>query len=136
MSTSFSAASAAPSRTVKIVSWVLRIFAALAFLAAGSAKLAGVPMMVAVFDQIGIGQWFRVVTGLVEIIGGIGILVPATAAFAGLLLAVTMMFAVLTHLFVIGGSPLPALVLLAVTGTVAWLQRAGIAAALSSSRRA
>jgi len=25
-------------------------------------------MMMAVFDQVGIGQWFRLVTGLIEII--------------------------------------------------------------------
>jgi len=130
MSMSSSAASPAPSRAIKITSWILRIVAAAAFLAAGSAKLAGVPMMVEIFDHIGIGQWFRLVAGLVEIVGGIGLLVPATAAFGGLLLAITMVFAVLTHLFVIGGSPAPAIVLLLITGTVAWLHRASIAVAL------
>ncbi len=124
-------ASAASSRTTKLVSWGLRILAAAAFLAAGGAKLAGVPMMVEIFDHIGIGQWFRVVTGLVEVVSAIALLVPATAAFGGLLLAVTMVFGVLTHLFVIGGSPVPAIVLLLITATVAWLHRASFAAPLS-----
>jgi hypothetical protein len=136
MSTSFSAASAAPSRTVNIVSWVLRILAAAAFLAAGGAKLAGAPMMAGIYEQIGIGQWFRIVTGIVEVTGAIGLLIPASAAFAGLLLAVTMVCAVLTHLVVIGGSPLPAFALLAITGTVAWLHRASTEAALSRLRQA
>jgi putative oxidoreductase len=122
------------SRVVKYVSWGLRILAAAAFIAAGSAKLAGAPMMVATFDQIGIGQWFRLVTGLVEIIGAIALLVPATAAFGGLLLAVTMVFAVMTHLFVIGGSPVPAIVLFLITATVAWLHRSHMVATLRRLR--
>lgn len=124
----------APTGATKYISWALRILAAATFLAAGGAKLAGVPMMVAIYDQIGIGQWFRVVTGLVEVAGAIALLVPATAAFGGLLLAVTMFFAVLTHLFVIGGSPVPAVVLLLVTATVAWLHRASLAAVLRRGR--
>ena len=107
------------NKAVTITSWVLRLLAAVAFLSAGGAKLAGVPMMVGIFDQIGFGQWFRIFTGAVEVIGGIAILVPATVAFGAVLLAATMVGAVLTHL----GSPLPALVLFAITATVAWLHR-------------
>jgi uncharacterized membrane protein YphA (DoxX/SURF4 family) len=134
MSMGSSVTSPAPSRKTKIVSWILRIVAAAAFLAAGGAKLAGVPMMVEIFDHIGIGQWFRPVTGFVEIVGGIGLLVPATAAFGGLLLAITMVFAILTHLFLIGGSPVPAIVLLLITGAIAWLHRASIAVAFGRLR--
>lgn len=130
MSTNSSVPSATTGRAIKATSWGLRILAAVAFLAAGGAKVAGVPMMVGIFEHIGIGQWFRVVTGLVEILGAIAILLPATAAFGGLLLATTMFFATLTHLFVIGGSPVPALVLLVVTATVAWLHRASLKAVL------
>lgn len=136
MSTNSSVNPATPTKAFKIVSWGLRILAAAAFLAAGSAKLAGVPMMVAIFDHIGIGQWFRVVTGLVEVIGAIALLLPATAGIGGLLLATTMVFAALTHLFVIGGSPVPAIVLFAITATVAWLHRANVAATLGRLSRA
>ncbi len=89
-----------------------------------SAKLAGVPEMVGVFEQIGVGQWFRYVTGAIEVIGGLALLVPALAAFGGLLLATTMIFAALTHVLVIGGSPLPALVLFAITAAIVWIRRA------------
>ena len=37
----------------------IRIILALAFFGAGAAKLAGVEMMVATYETIGIGQWFR-----------------------------------------------------------------------------
>ena len=40
---------------------------ALAFATAGLAKLTGVEKMVGTFDAIGIGQWFRCVTGLIEV---------------------------------------------------------------------
>ncbi|KOF12879.1 DoxX family protein [Ensifer adhaerens] len=122
------------SKTVTAVSWTLRILAAAAFLAAGGAKLAGVPMMVAIFDQIGAGQWFRIPTGIVEVAGGIALLISASAAFGALTLAVTMVFAILTHLFVIGGSSVPAIVLLLITGTVAWLHRGRFAGLVDTLR--
>jgi hypothetical protein len=122
------------SKPVRVASWALRLFSAAVFLAAGGAKIAGVPMMVAIFDQVGFGQWFRVLTGIVEVGGAIALLVTASTAFGALTLAVTMVFAVLTHLFLIGGNPLPAVVLLAMTGTVAWLHRRSFAVILDALR--
>lgn len=91
--------------------WGIRILLAVAFGAAGSAKLAGVPQMVAVFDAIGIGQWFRYLTGGIEVFGAVLLLVPATGFWAGLLLGGTMLGAVAAHLFGIPGSHVPAIVL-------------------------
>ena len=105
------------------VLWGLQIFAALGFIAAGTFKLISNPQMVTIFEQIGIGQWFRYVTGVVEVVGGLALLRAVSAPFGAVLLAATMFFAVLTHLFVIGGSPVPALFLLVVTSTIAWLRR-------------
>lgn len=64
--------------------------------------------------------------GLVEVTGAIALLLSATAELSGLLLAVIMCFATFTHLFVIGGCPVPAIVLLLITASSAWLQRASI----------
>lgn len=125
----------APGRGITFASWTLRILAAVAFLTAGSAKLAAAPMMVAVFDQIGIGQWFRVVTGVLEVAGALALLIRPTAGLAGLMLSVTMAFGVLTHLLLIGGSPVPALALLLITAAVAWLERQRIAHTLRPLRR-
>ena len=110
-------------RALTITLWVLQVLAAAAFIAAGAFKLIGNPMMVQIFDHIGIGQWFRYVTGAVEVTGGILLLIPRLAAFGALLLAVTMACATFTHLFVIGGNPAPAIVLFAITATIAWLRR-------------
>lgn len=110
-------------RWLTVVTWVLQLLAAAAFLAAAAAKLAGVPMMVELFDQIGLGQWFRYVTAAVEITGGVALLVPRTAPWGAVLLAATMVCAVITHLFVVHTSPVGAVVLLAVVIAIAWLRR-------------
>ena len=103
--------------------WVLKIVAGLAFLAAGLAKLAGAEMMVGTFDQISVGQWFRYVTGVIEVVGAVLLFVPGRTIIGAGLLICTMIGAVLTHLFVIGGSAVPALVLLVICALIAWLQK-------------
>lgn len=111
------------SVTQRRIVWAVRILLALAFGAAGIAKLAGVPEMVQVFDAIGFGQWFRYVTGAVEIAGAALLLIPASGFVGGLLLFATMVGGVATHLLLIGGSPVPALVLGLLSGFVAWRLR-------------
>ncbi|SDP88398.1 DoxX-like family protein [Rhodoferax sp. OV413] len=109
--------------------WAVRLVLALAFGAAGAAKLAGVPMMVQNFEQIGLGQWFRYVTGLVEIAGVLLLLLPRTGFWGGLLLGVTMLGAIATHLLVLGGTAVPALVLAVLCGFVVYRLRPGSALA-------
>ncbi len=106
-----------------ILLWILQILGALAFLAAGGFKLAGAPPMVAEFGKLGFGQWFRYVTGLLEVAGAIALLVPGYAFYGGSLLATVMAGAVIAHLAVLGGSPVAAIVLLLLTGAIAFLRR-------------
>lgn len=114
---------AQPSRALTIFSWVLRILLALVFLGAGAAKLAGVEMMVQAFEQIGLGQGFRYITGVVEIGGAIGLMLPWLVGPAALWLAATMVGAVLAHLIALHTTPAPAVVLLMLTLLLAWLRR-------------
>jgi putative oxidoreductase len=88
---------------------VLQGIVATAFFAAGAAKLAGVAYMVHLFDQLGLGQWFRYVTGTVEVVGALALLTPGLARFGGLWLGGTMFFAILTHVFVLHTSPVAAI---------------------------
>jgi len=111
------------SPTQRRIVWGLRILLAAAFGAAGIAKLSGAPQMVQVFDAIGFGQWFRYVTGVVEVGGAVLLLVPATGFLGGLLMAVTMVFGVATHLVLIGGNPAPAMVLALLSAFVTWRLR-------------
>ena len=119
----------APTRPYwsSVALWVVRGLLALAFVAAGGAKLYGVPMLVEEFQHIGLGQWFRYLTGGLEIMGAILLLLPRKAALGALLLICIMIGAVITHLFVIGGSPVPAIVLLALNAIVAYAKRDQIA---------
>ncbi len=103
--------------------WFAQIAAAGMFLVAGGSKLAGVPAMVQLFDGIGIGQWFRYLTGTIEVVSAIVLLVPSLAVFAALALTATMAGAVFTHLFIVGGNPAPAIVLLATAAAIAWARR-------------
>lgn len=103
--------------------WVLQFGAAAMFLMVGYGKLTGNPQMVAVFEQIGFGQWFRYVTGTIEVVSAIFLLIPRAAGLGALALVFTMLGAVATHLFIVGGSFAPAAVLLAVTATIAWARR-------------
>ena len=112
-----------PTKGFNIVLWILQILAAATFSLAGGSKLAGVVPMVEMFDKIGLGQWFRYFTGLLEVVGGIGLLVPRYAFHAARLLAIVMVGAIIAHVTVLGGSFAPALVLLVLTGTIAYLRK-------------
>jgi uncharacterized membrane protein YphA (DoxX/SURF4 family) len=131
METNMSAASlqsARPSR--RIGAWTLQGVIAAAFFAAGFAKLAGVPFMVDLFAQIGLGQWFRIVTGAVEVAGAVALILPGLASVGALWLGGTMVGAVATHLFVLHTSPVPAVVLGLLNAVVLYLRRDELVALL------
>ena len=109
-----------PTKGFNIVLWILQILAAATFFLAGGSKLSGVAPMVEMFDKIGLGQWFRYLTGGLEVTGAILLLIPTTEVLGGVLLVMTMVGAIATHLFVLGGSPVPAIVLFVMVGTVSW----------------
>jgi putative oxidoreductase len=84
--------------------WALRVCLALVFVAAGLDKFLG-PMWVRVFNDIGFGQWFRYLTGIVELVGGCLLLVPRATVVAVPVLVCTMAGAVLVHIMVVGIGP-------------------------------
>ena len=117
---------ASRSRGLVILSWVLQAAAAAIFLLAGSKKLMGDPHMVEVFATVGIGQWFRILTGTLEVYGDLGLLVPRLAGLSAAMLAVVMVGATVSHLTVLGGSPALAVALLVACLAIAWLRRDGL----------
>jgi putative oxidoreductase len=88
-----------------VVVWTLRILLAAIFLFEGIDKFSERRLWVRIFSEIGVGQWFRHVTGGVECIGALLLLVPRWTRAGVVLLACTMVGALLTHVFVIGTGP-------------------------------
>ena len=89
------------------------------FVVAGLVKLSGMAFMVELFASLGLGQWLRYVTALVEITGGVLLIVGHMEYLAALALAVIMVGATAASIIVFDRSPIPpgltfvALVLLA-----------------------
>src|SRR5438046_9812092 len=78
--------------------------------------------MVNLFAAIGLGQWFRYVTGAIEVGAAIALMIPSAAPFGAILLVATMIGAAAANLF-LGQSPAVPLVLSLVAAAVAWSRR-------------
>ena len=86
----------------KIISWLLRITAAVILLQTLYFKFTGHPESVELFTKLGVEPWGRIGTGIIELITGILLLIPSTV-FVGAFLGVGLMAgAILSHLTVIG----------------------------------
>jgi uncharacterized membrane protein YphA (DoxX/SURF4 family) len=120
MAEALQVSSRSTSKGKNITLWVLQIAAAGMFLMAGGSKLAGAAPMVALFNTIGAGQWFRYVTGGIEVVSAILLLVPGLAAFGAGLMVSTMIGAVLTHVAVVHTNPAVPVVLLIAMAVVLW----------------
>lgn len=112
-----------PVRPSSPLIWMLRIVLAAALIAAGASKLFGLPFQVDLFEKLGFGQWFRYFTGATELVSAALLLLPRTGFHGALLLVATMLGAIVAHLFLIGGSPVPAVVLGAMAVAVVWRLR-------------
>ena len=97
---------------MRIALLIIKILLTVAFVAAGVAKLIGAPMMVESYEVIGLGQWFRYLTGIIEVGGAVLLWIPRRQAWGAALLGATMVGAVLAHLVVLGMSTVAPSILL------------------------
>ncbi len=72
---------------------------------------------------VGFGQWFRYVTGILELAGAVLIVVPRTRSIGAALLATIMLGAITAHLFILHVPPTAPVVLLLLSGFVVWGRR-------------
>jgi putative oxidoreductase len=100
--------------------WVVQVLGAILFFLTGFAKLSGDEQMIQTFAAIGIGQWLRYVTGLIEFASAILLLIPALSRIGALLVVPIMIGAIVTHVVIIGGSPALPIGLLIIASIVAW----------------
>jgi putative oxidoreductase len=121
----------APNKWGTIVIWALRVVLSLTFLAVGTTKLTGTGQAVEYFAAIGWGQWFRYLTGLLDIAGAALLFVPRWTCYGAKVPACTVGLATLISLTLLQGNPtwggsemvsVP-LVLTLLAAVLAWLTR-------------
>ncbi|KZB86890.1 DoxX family protein [Amycolatopsis regifaucium] len=106
-----------------IALWIVRVALAAEFLYSGYLLFAG-GHTEQTFAEIGLGQWLRYVTGVLEVGGAVGLLIPRLGGPAALLLAGVMVGASVTELFILtGGGPVLPLILLIACATLAWFRQ-------------
>jgi putative oxidoreductase len=115
-------------RRTNIALWVLQAAIAAAILGAGAATVAGAAQPLQMFYEIGLGDWFRYLVGVLQLAGALSLLIPRLCGLAGLAFVGMWLVAIETHLFAIGGNPAPAAVFLVLTAVIAWGRREHTAA--------
>lgn len=85
-----------------VISWICRIAAAVILLQTLYFKFTGHPESVELFTKLGVEPWGRIGTGVIELITGVLLLIPATAFIGGFLAFGLMVGAILSHLTVVG----------------------------------
>ncbi|WP_219838724.1 DoxX family protein [Paenibacillus sp. R14(2021)] len=102
---------------MSILNLILQVLLILVFLMGGIMNTAGVKAQVEAFRNLELPQWFRAVTGILQLVGAAGLAVgfwyPGILAWAGLWFAIMMLIAVLSHVRVKDsfGKTLPALII-------------------------
>jgi uncharacterized membrane protein YphA (DoxX/SURF4 family) len=82
--------------------WLPRIVVAMLFIFVGKSKFADHGEWVATFAKIGFGQWFRYFTGILQVMGGVLVLIPKTFPFGILLIGCTMAGAMAAWILFLG----------------------------------
>jgi uncharacterized membrane protein YphA (DoxX/SURF4 family) len=87
-----------PRASSAVAATVLSVLLAAVFLAVGIPKLVGAePLILQAAAMRGFPEWLRIVVAVVEVVGAIGLLIPATSAVAATMLAFIMIPAAITQ---------------------------------------
>ena len=88
--------------TITVLSWLLRITAAIILLQTLFFKFTAAPESVYIFTKVGAEPWGRIGSGVIELIAAILILTPRFTWLGSLLAMGVMAGAVLSHLTLLG----------------------------------
>jgi len=119
------------SRGITIVTWVIAGLLCLAFLGAGAAKLTGQAMMQQEFTAFGYPLWFMTVTGVIEVLGAVLVVIPRASRVGAGLLVCVMAGALVSHLTHGQAAMIGAPAVLLVLAAVEFQLRGGFARALA-----
>jgi hypothetical protein len=79
--------------------------------------------MIDVFERVGLGQWFRYFTALLELVGAALLLWPSTTAFGALVLTIVSAGAFLAQLLVLHEDVVHTIVMALILGAIVWTHR-------------
>ena len=91
------------------------------FIFIGYGKFESRGVWVTIFEQIGLGQWFRIFTGVVQVTGGVLMLTRRTRTAGAALLACTMLGAAIVDVVVIGSPIVVVPLLMLILILVVWV---------------
>ncbi|MFG6150353.1 MULTISPECIES: DoxX family protein [Halobacillus] len=120
-----------------IISFVLQGILCFLFLIVGIQKIVGYQLQVDIFKDLKLPQWFRIVTGWVQLVGVVGLIIgfwlPWVVVITGVWFAITMLGAVFAHIRVKDpfSASLPAFILLVISLTLSALHFAELQSILS-----
>jgi putative oxidoreductase len=123
-----------------VVVWILSVLLAAVFATTGMSKLIGVePLTLQAAAMRGFPTWIRMVVGVVEVVGALGLLIPPVASVAAAMLALIMIPATITQWISGEAGVFVPILLLVLLLIVAWRRnpaavRAGYDAAVHTPR--
>lgn len=107
----------------ELAKWTLQGLVAGIFFTAGIAQLVGVRAEVLLFSEIGLGQWLRVATGIIQVAGAISLVSTRAASVAGATLSIIIIGAVVASFTVLAINPVPLIAVGVLSSLVAVLRR-------------
>ncbi len=90
------------SAAISVLSWVLRITAAIVLLQTLFFKFTGAPESVYIFTKVGAEPWGRIGSGIIELIAAVLLLTPRFTWLGSTIALGVMAGAILSHLTVLG----------------------------------
>lgn len=85
-----------------ILTWIIKLTAVIILLQTLYFKFTGASESVYIFSTLGIEPFGRIVSGIVELIASVLILIPRTTLLGALMALGTMLGAIFSHVFILG----------------------------------
>ncbi|MFG3342253.1 DoxX family protein [Glycomyces sp. NPDC048151] len=113
-----------PGKALNVTAWVLQVLlGAFMIVASGVPKLFAVEAAASGFDTIGWGDWFMYAIGALEVLGGVGLLIPRVCGLAATGLGLLMVGAAIFNAAILDYPVVTPLILLVLFAGVAWVRR-------------
>lgn len=90
------------TKSQNVTSWIAQVVVAVILLQTLFFKFSGAPESVYIFEQVGAEPWGRIASGIAELVAGVLLLTPATAAIGAVLALAIISGAIASHLTVLG----------------------------------